>query len=304
MSRERKEFSVDGILNINKSVGMTSHDVVARVRKTLKQKRVGHTGTLDPLASGVLPICLGQATRVAEYLSESGKAYQAEITFGVTTDTYDAEGSVLSTKDASALVREQIEELLPAFLGLQMQQPPRYSAIKIQGQPAYKLARAGEEVALAPRSIEIIQLQVLAWNPPRLSLAIECSKGTYIRSLANDLGNTSGYGAYLSALIRTRSGPFSLKESISLEQLAEAVEQGEVANYLFPADSALQNYPAFYLDAATAQQVLHGNPFSQPDSVEQKAKGLARIYSPEGQFLAIASWDAEQQRWQPKKVLA
>jgi tRNA pseudouridine55 synthase len=297
-------YSVDGILNINKAVGMTSHDVVARVRKILKQKRVGHTGTLDPMASGVLPICVGQATRVAEYLSESGKAYQAEITFGVMTDTYDAEGVVLSEKDTSALSRKQIEEMLPTFLGLQMQQPPRYSAIKIQGQPAYKLARAGEEMTLALRPIEIIQLQVLTWNSPRLSLAVECSKGTYIRSLANDLGNMSGYGAYLSSLIRTRSGPFSLKESISLEQLAEAVEQDEVANYLFPADSALQNYPAFHLDTTTAQYVLHGNPFSYQSSVEQNAKGLARVYAPDGQFLAIAGWDAEQQRWQPKKVLA
>jgi tRNA pseudouridine55 synthase len=283
---------------------MTSHDVVARVRKTLKQKRVGHTGTLDPMASGVLPLCLGQATRVAEYLSESGKAYQAEITFGAVTDTYDAEGTILSTRDASALTREQIEEMLPAFLGRQMQQPPRYSAIKIQGQPAYKLARAGEEVALALRPIEISQLQALAWNPPRLSLAIECSKGTYIRSLANDLGNASGYGAYLSALIRTRSGPFSLKECISLEQLAHAVEQDEVTNYLFPADRALQNYPAFYLDTTTAQQVLHGNPFFHQSSTKQNAKGLARVYAPDGRFLAIASWDEEQRRWQPRKVLA
>ncbi|MBA2681313.1 MAG: tRNA pseudouridine(55) synthase TruB [Ktedonobacteraceae bacterium] len=295
---------MDGILNINKAVGMTSHDVVARARKILKQKRIGHTGTLDPLASGVLPLCIGQATRVAEYLSESGKAYQAEITFGVTTDTYDAEGTVLSAKDTSALSHEQIEEMLPAFLGHQMQQPPRYSAIKIQGQPAYKLARAGEEVSLALRSIEITQLHVLAWNSPRLSLAIECSKGTYIRSLANDLGNISGYGAHLSALIRTRSGPFSLKDSISLEQLAESVEQEEVAKYLFPADSALQNYPAFHLDAGTAQSVLHGNPFFHQSSVEQNAKGLARIYAPDGHFLAIASWDTEHQRWQPRKVLA
>ncbi len=295
---------MDGILNINKAVGITSHDVVARVRKTIKQKRVGHTGTLDPMASGVLPICIGQGTRVAEYLSESGKAYQAEITFGVMTDTYDAEGTILHTSDASSLTQSQIEEMLATFLGLQMQQPPRYSAIKIQGQPAYKLARAGEEVTLAPRPVEIFQLHILAWNSPRLSLTIECSKGTYIRSLANDLGNKSGYGAYLSALVRTRSGPFSLQDSILLEQLAEAVEQGEVAKYFFPADSALQNYPAFHLDMATAQHVLHGNPFFHESSAEQNAKGLARIYAPDGQFLAIANWDAEQQKWQPRKVLA
>ncbi|MBV9230629.1 MAG: tRNA pseudouridine(55) synthase TruB, partial [Chloroflexi bacterium] len=178
---------MDGIFNINKAVGMTSHDVVAKVRKLLKQKRVGHAGTLDPAASGVLPICVGQGTRVAEYLSESGKAYQAEITFGIVTDTYDAEGAIIRTADTTDLSLTQIEEILPDFLGPQMQLPPRYSAIKLQGQPAYKRARAGEEITLEARPIEIYQLQLLAWHAPRLTLAIECSKGTYIRSLARDL---------------------------------------------------------------------------------------------------------------------
>jgi len=283
---------------------MTSHDVVARVRKVLKQRRVGHTGTLDPMASGVLPICLGQATRVAEYLSESGKAYQAEITFGITTDTYDAEGTILRTIDASTLTINQIEEMLPAFLGPQMQQPPRYSAIKIQGQPAYKLARAGEEIMLAARPVEILQLQILSWHCPRLSLSVACSKGTYIRSLAYDLGEKSGYGAYLTELVRTRSGPYSLQDSITLEQLATAAEQEKVAHYLFPPDSALQNYPALHLDAVTAQRVLHGNPFSYENSAALNTEKLARVYTPDGQFFAIASWDTELQQWQPKKVLA
>src|SRR5581483_8212528 len=206
---------MDGILNINKATGMTSHDVVARIRKLLHQRRVGHAGTLDPAASGVLPICIGQGTRVAEYLSESGKAYQAEITFGVVTDTYDAEGNIIRTVDASHLTLAQIEEALPHFLGPQQQLPPRYSAIKIQGQPAYKRVRSGEEITLEARSIEIYRLQILAWEMPRLTLAVECSKGTYIRSLAYDLGEHFGCGAYLSALIRTRSGPFTLASSIS-----------------------------------------------------------------------------------------
>jgi len=293
---------MDGILNINKATGMTSHDVVARVRKTLHQRRVGHAGTLDPAASGVLPVCVGHGTRVAEYLSESGKAYQAEITFGVVTDTYDAEGSIIRTADASFLTRVCIEEALPHFLGPQMQLPPRYSAIKIQGQPAYKRVRSGEEVTLEARSIEIQQLQILAWEAPKLTLAVECSKGTYIRSLAYDLGAYLGCGAYLSGLIRTRSGPFTLATSITLEQLAEAGEQGTITDHLFAADSALQEYPALTLDAATIVRVLHGNTFRSEDP--QPTADLARIYDTEGHFLAIAAWDHQHQQWQPKKVFS
>ncbi len=201
---------MDGILNINKATGMTSHDVVASIRRLLKQKRVGHAGTLDPAASGVLPICIGQGTRVAEYLSESGKAYRAEIIFGVETDTYDSEGVVVRTASAADLTRAQIEQALQRFTGQQMQLPPRYSAIKLQGKPAYKLARAGEDISLAPRPITIYRLEVIDWLPPCLTLAIECSKGTYIRSLAHDAGEQLGCGAHLAALVRTRSGPFSL----------------------------------------------------------------------------------------------
>lgn len=293
---------MDGILNINKPLGMTSHDVVARVRKLLKQRRVGHAGTLDPAASGVLPICVGLGTRVAEYLSESGKAYQAEIIFGVVTDTYDTEGTVLRTHDATSLTQKQLEQALSAFLGEQMQQPPRYSAIKIQGQPAYKLARAGSEIELAPRPITISQLEILSWEPPRLTLAVACSKGTYIRSLAYDLGEHVGTGAHLGGLIRTRSGPFALAESITLDQLESAITDGSVTQYLFPADAALRQYPALTLSTEQATQVLHGNPIKPSVQAPQPASTLARIYSEEGQFLAIAQWDDQRQYWHPKKV--
>lgn len=293
-------MSIDGVLNIHKATGMTSHDVVAKIRKLLKQKRVGHAGTLDPAASGVLPICIGQGTRVAEYLSESGKAYQAEIHFGIVTDTYDAEGTILRTSDTSMLTLAQIEAILPQFLGPQMQMPPLYSAIKLQGQPAYKRMRAGEEITLAARPIEIYALSILDWQSPRLTLAVDCSKGTYIRSLAYDLGEQLGVGAHLSALVRTRSGPFTLSESFTLAQVAEAVEQGTIAQLLTSADAVLQHYPALHLDAATVAQVLHGNPFSynEPPAV------LARVYDTEGQFLAIATWNDEQRMWQPRKVFA
>lgn len=296
---------VDGILNINKSLHMTSHDVVAKVRKILKQKRVGHTGTLDPEASGVLPICVGQATRVAEYLSESGKAYQATVTFGTVTDTYDAEGVVLRTADISTLTRPQIEEALTHFRGPQLQLPPRFSAIKIQGQPAYKLARAGEEIKLEPRPVDIRSLEIISWDAPHMILNVACSKGTYIRSLAYDIGEHIGCGAYLTGLVRTQSGPFGLSDSITLEQLAQAYEQGTLTQHLFPADFALQSYPALHLDEQVTQRVLHGNAFSYPeqDPGSVTSAGLGRVYGSDGQFLAIATWDAEQQQWKPKKVL-
>jgi tRNA pseudouridine55 synthase len=293
---------MDGILNINKAIGMTSHDVVARVRKLLKQRRVGHAGTLDPAAGGVLPICVGLGTRVAEYLSESGKAYQAEITFGVVTDTYDSEGTVLRTTNANDLSLTRIAAALSHFLGRQMQLPPRYSAIKIQGQPAYKRARSGQAVTLEPRPIEIYHLQICTWQPPTLTLAIECSKGTYIRSLAYDLGEWLGYGAYLSGLRRTRSGPYTLAESVTLEQLAEAVTEESVATLLSPPDSVLQQYPALTLDAAETERVLHGNAFRYHLSHCQPTVEFARIYDTEGHFLAIAVWNPEQELWQPKKV--
>jgi len=296
--------AVDGLLIINKATGMTSHDVVAKVRKILHQKRVGHAGTLDPAASGVLPICVGQGTRVAEYLSESGKAYQTEITFGIVTDTYDSEGTIIRTGDTAGLTQDQIEAELAHFLGPQMQMPPRFSAIKIQGQPAYKRSRAGETIELDPRPIEIFQLQILTWLSPRLTLAIECSKGTYIRSLAYDLGERLGCGGYLTSLIRTRSGPFPLTDSITLEQLAEAVTQGTVEDHLFSPDTALQQYPALKLDDITVQRVLHGNAFSYHSDDNLVEAELARVYDSTGNFLAIATWDAEQGLWQPKKVLA
>lgn len=302
---------MDGIFNINKATGVTSHDVVASMRKLLKQKRVGHAGTLDPAASGVLPVCVGQGTRVAEYLSASGKAYQAEIVFGIVTDTYDSEGAVVRTANVTDLTLAQVEQGLQRFIGPQMQTPPRYSAIKLQGRPAYKLARAGEQISLEPRPISIYQLEILDWLAPRLTLAVECSSGTYIRSLAYDLGEHLGCGAYLSALVRTRSGPFTLAESVTLEQVADAVPAGtevaaRMARLLHPPDIALQQYPALRLDDATVERVLHGSTFRYEDledTQRRQASSLARVYDAAGRFLAIAEWDEEREQWQPKKVL-
>jgi tRNA pseudouridine55 synthase len=223
------------------------------------------------------------------------------VTLGIVTDTYDAEGTVLRTTNPASLTLTEIEAALQHFLGPQMQLPPRYSAIKLQGQPAYNRVRSGEEVTLEPRPITIYQLHILDWQPPHLTLAVKCSKGTYIRSLAFDLGERVGYGAYLSALTRTRSGPFLLEESITLEQLADVVAQGKVEQYLFPADKVLEHYPALLLDESTTEHVLHGNAFHY--DVHSPAE-LARVYDHTGRFLAIATWDAANRVWQPKKVFS
>jgi tRNA pseudouridine55 synthase len=289
----------NGLLNIHKPTGMTSHDVVAKIRKLLKQRRVGHAGTLDPAASGVLPICVGQATRVAEYLSESGKEYQASIVFGIETDTYDAEGAITSTASPDALSLASIAEALEQFKGPQKQIPPRYSAIKIQGQAAYKRTRAGEEITLEARPIEIFRLEILDWQKPVLTLDVACSKGTYIRSLAFDLGQALGCGAHLAGLIRTRSGPFRLEESVTLEELARANEQNELARFLQPADKALEQYPAIYLNEEEEQRVKHGNAFVY--EIVGIERSLARVYGAKGDFIAIAEWNAYWEKWHPQK---
>lgn len=291
---------MDGIFNVHKRTGMTSHDVVAAMRRILAQKRVGHAGTLDPAASGVLPICVGTATRVAEYLSESGKAYQATIVFGTATTTYDAEGEVVHVAPTDELQRAAVEDALTRFRGQSMQTPPRYSAIKLQGQAAYKRVRAGEDVTIAARPIEITHLQIVHWQPPRLVLDVECSKGTYIRSLAHDLGQAVGCGAHLGGLVRTRSGPFSLAESLTLEELATAHARGTLATSIQPADCALARYPALHLDEATAARVTCGNAFAC--ELPLAAHTLARVYDPAGAFIAIARWQPGTGLWQPAKV--
>lgn len=319
-STQRGEF--DGIFVIDKAMGMTSHDVVARVRRLARQRRVGHAGTLDPAATGVLPVCLGQATRVAEYLSESGKAYRATVRFGVVTDTYDMEGTIV--REAPVTLREEeIDAVLPEFLGEQMQLPPVYSAIKRDGQPLYKLARAGQEVTLEPRPIVISALRIVSWSLPDLVLDVECGKGTYIRSLAYDLGERLGPGAHLAALRRTRSGPFTLKQALTLDALEDALAGEGWRDHLYAPDEALLDHRAAILASEHEASMRNGQPLrfesSSPstpavarddteamatdDSAPTEDGDLLRAYSTDGRFLGIARWNAADAAWQPHKVL-
>ncbi len=295
-----------GLLNINKPQGLTSHDVVARVRKLANQRKVGHAGTLDPMATGVLLLCLGQATRLIEYLVPGQKQYRAVIRFGITTDTLDAEGQITSQNDASGLTESHLREILPAFTGKLEQIPPIFSAIKKDGQPLYKKARAGHPVEVTARPVTIHTLSWVAWHPPCLTLDVACSSGTYIRSLARDLGEAAGTGAHLAALTRTASGNWQLDDAISLAFLEAEAAKGETVwqSYLHSPDKAITHLPQVTLTQQQVIHIKHGRQIylnqletASPDPM------LLRAYTPSQAFLAILTRvEPNDKLWQPKKV--
>lgn len=274
---------MDGILNLLKPPGMTSHDVVSAVRRALGIRKVGHTGTLDPGVAGVLPICVGKATRLAEYVAGEDKAYRAEITFGVTTDTQDSFGEVIDERDASRLGRGDLAYVLTRFQGEIRQVPPMVSAVKVGGKRLYELARQGVEVEREARPVQIDRLQLLDFRPgprPIAFVDVVCSKGTYIRTLAADIGEALGVGAHMSYLVRTRSGPFTLGEAATLEELAA----GE-APILSPA-AALGMMPRVTVTGAAAQRLQHG---VAPRVVADHPPGtVLALLDEAGELLALA----------------
>jgi tRNA pseudouridine55 synthase len=288
---------ISGLLNINKPQGITSHGVVARIRKLAGQRKVGHAGTLDPLATGVLLVFLGQATRLIEYVVGSRKQYRATICFGASTNTLDAEGEIITTADISHLTETQLRPLLPNFLGAITQVPPLYSAIKKDGRPLYKLARAGQTIDIAPRQITIHALTWVAWEPPYLTVDVVCSAGTYIRSLARDLGNAAGTGAYLAQLARTASGKWTLDKAVTLEQLEN---QNNWQEHLHPPEQAITHLPRTTLTETTTEDVGFGRRVELDPSPETDT---VAAYTPAGDFLAILTRDeSDAKLWKPKKV--
>jgi tRNA pseudouridine55 synthase len=294
--------SIDGILVINKPPGITSHDVVSRVRWLTHQRRVGHAGTLDPLATGVLVVCLGQATRVAEYATGGDKTYRAEIVLGIATDTYDSDGRVTGRAAVRASL-DEIQTALAGFLGPILQAPPAYSAIKQGGEPLYKAARAGLDVSTEARPVRIDALRVVAYQAPVLVLQVDCSKGTYIRSLAHDLGQRLGCGAHLSALVRLRSGRFRLEDAITLNDLALAVEFGYVDRFLYAPDETVLDQPAVILGPERATSIRQGKGLALTATPSGDAQPiLCRAYDLAGEFLALGKLDRRAGWWQPHKV--
>jgi tRNA pseudouridine55 synthase len=284
-----------GFLVVDKPRGMTSHDIVASVRRGTGVKGVGHAGTLDPMATGVLVVCLGGATRLSEYVMASDKLYSATVRLGIETDTYDAEGKTTAAADTSHLTRADIEAALMAFQGQVLQVPPMYSAIKQGGEKLYELARQGKEVKRNPRHVRL-ETQLVDVNLPDVRLLVKCSPGTYIRSIAHDLGATLGVGAHLIELRRLASG--ALDEPIRWDMLFAAIEDGTWQQYMIDERKALPNIPALHLSHAQTWDVQHGRPV--PRSESDGDVKLQRAYDPMGQFLAIM--EKRKDRWHPIKV--
>lgn len=298
MDNDQIKNVVSGVLVIDKPIGLTSHDVVQIIRRGTGIRRAGHTGTLDPRASGVLVVLLGPAVRLSEYVSASDKRYQSTIRLGSSTDTYDAEGVVTSESSSIHVTEEKFDEILQTYVGEIEQVPPPYSAVKVKGRKAYEMARKGEQVELKPRKIQVYSLDILEWDPPEVVVDAYCSSGTYIRSLANDLGEALGTGAYLIGLRRTKSGRFTLREAVPLRRLKEAFQAGDWYQFLIPASDALGDWPMVELDADQVDLVRHGHRIP----AEPEAEGWSRGVSQQGDLVALLEYNDESDEWQPRKV--
>lgn len=285
----------EGVLIVKKEAGWTSHDVVAKVRGLLGGIKVGHAGTLDPAATGVLPVLVGRATRVAEYLVDWDKEYRAVMRLGETTDTQDATGTVLAQVDAGTVSEEALRDVVARFRGPQRQLPPMYSAVKVGGRPLYKAARAGKTVEREERAIVIHDLEILAIDGRDVTLSVVCSKGTYVRTLCADIGQALGVGGHLFALERRRVGPLAVDQALTVDQIAAQVAIGTLRQHLIALDQVLDRLPALVVTDEQAQRVLHGGAVSpvgvgqlpsSPEPVSVRLKGEG------GRLLAIGTHDA------------
>ncbi|OGW65837.1 MAG: tRNA pseudouridine(55) synthase TruB [Nitrospirae bacterium RIFCSPLOWO2_02_FULL_62_14] len=287
----------DGILNVNKPAGWTSHDVVAKMRGLLKGPKVGHAGTLDPAATGVLPILVGRGTRIAEYLLEWDKEYRAVLRLGQTTDTQDATGTVLATHSTDGLTDDGIRAAIAPFRGRIVQTPPMYSAVKVAGVPLYKSARAGKTVEREPRTVEIYELDVMDIAGPDVTLRVRCSKGTYVRTLCADIGGALGVGGHLLSLQRTRVGPLTVERSLTPDEIGVRAQTGRLTDDLLPLDAALDMMPVVLVDERTAGRVRHGAAI--PAGVGRWASdhrgtpAVVRVKDAAGCLLAVGKVSAE-----------
>lgn len=298
MDRDVVKNVVSGVLVVDKPVGLTSHDVVQIIRRGTGIRRAGHTGTLDPRASGVLVVLIGPAVRLSEYVSASDKRYQATIHMGSRSDTYDTEGTITESGMPVNVTEDEFNELIKGYIGEVEQTPPPYSAVKVKGKKAYDYARQGEEVEIEPRMIQVYSLDVLEWLPPEVVIDVYCSSGTYVRSLANDIGEALGVGAHLVGLRRTKSGQFTLRDAVSLRRLREAFDSGTWAQFLIPAAEALGDWKTITLNADELELVRHGHrlPAEAGDS------GWARAISEQGDLVALLEVVEGEEEWQPRKV--
>ncbi len=295
---------MDGIINVYKEAGFTSHDVVAKLRGICRQKKIGHTGTLDPQATGVLPVCLGSATRACEMLTDRTKEYVAELLLGQITDTQDTTGTVLEEREVT-VNEAQVREAIESFLGGYDQIPPMYSALKVNGKKLYELAREGKEVERKARHVELPAIEILSLDLPVVKFRVECSKGTYIRSLCADIGEKLGCGGTMKSLVRTRVGEFRLAEALTLGQLQELRDTDRLEEVLLPTDRIFADFPGVHVEEKWQKLIDNGNAFYPGQTTEKNiypAGEWIRVYREDNSFVGIYAFDGDREWYKPVKV--
>ena len=305
---------INGVINIYKERGFTSHDVVAKLRGILKQKKIGHTGTLDPDAEGVLPVCLGKGTRLCDMLTDHSKVYEAVLLLGQSTDTQDVSGTVLQEAPVD-VSEEKVREAIMSFVGPYDQIPPMYSALKVNGQKLCDLARAGKEVERKARPVEIYEIQIEEIHLPRVRMTVSCSKGTYIRTLCHDIGEKLKCHGCMESLLRTRVGQFLLKDSLTLAQVEAYRDENRITEIVMPVDQVFSDCPALKLTKEAAKLGYNGNPFTstqaltENDQMVEKSSDISldggkwfRVYDPEGVFIGVYAYDSKRDQFRPEKM--
>ena len=295
---------VNGVLNLNKPVGPTSMDVVRSVKRLTQVGKIGHGGTLDPIASGVLPIFLGQATKLMRYLVDGTKIYRAKLKFGETTDTLDSTGIIVANRDPSGGPLQQIEEALDQFKGSILQVPPMYSALKVKGERLYTLARAGIDIAREPRAVEVSRIDLKSWEFPEATVEIECGRGFYVRSFAHDLGELLGCGAHLTALTRLRAGPLEICDASTMDAFQLATQNNVWQDWLLPMDILVGHLPAIVADPSMVLAVRQGRSVILKEWTESQTltSEQSRLYTQNGRLLALGHYDKKMGMWKPDLV--
>ncbi|MCI6092617.1 tRNA pseudouridine(55) synthase TruB [bacterium] len=299
---------IHGVLNIYKEKGYTSHDVVARLRRIVGQKKIGHTGTLDPEAEGVLPVCLGKATKLCDLLTDKDKTYEAVLLLGISTDTQDTTGKILEEKNTADLREEAVREVVLSFEGEYDQIPPMFSALKVGGKKLYELARDGKEVERKPRHVQIYRIRILQIDLPRVRMEVTCSKGTYIRTLCHDIGEKLGCGGCMESLLRTRVERFGVAESLRISEVEQLMDEGTLQEHMIKVDEMFPDYQKVYLTPEASAAVRNGNSFRLGDVIWiselsgfQNAERV-RVYDEERNFIAVYEFEKENQLFKIVKM--
>ncbi len=294
---------LNGIINIYKEKGFTSHDVVAKMRGICKQKKIGHTGTLDPDATGVLPVCLGSGTKLCDMLTDKDKEYVAELLLGVETDTQDVSGQVLARREVE-VSEAQVKEAVMSFQGDYMQVPPMYSALKVNGKKLYELARAGKEVERQARPVTIHEIEILDMQLPVVKIRVACSKGTYIRTLCADIGEKLGCGGTMQSLLRTKAGIFGAEDAITLTQMEKIRDEGRLEEILYPVESVFEECPSLHIQPDYQKLLDNGNAFYAHQTMEKTTYPVGKwvkVYGKE-RFFGVYAYEKEARRYKPVKM--